>query len=161
MFLYSVNLTEYVAIDPRVSVCVSVCLCHIYSPNEWTDFDKTFHKPPTIHLLYIYKCDSDYFKIWVSLSVFNFHLSHLFMTCMSSSSFLLQLLADYRLLWKVWFHKTNCWALWFLFFFNNINKRFHPLCARQRINKQMSGCLMCVNLNVYIDENLMFTELSF
>ena len=26
-FLYSVNLTEYVAMDPRVSVCVSVCLC--------------------------------------------------------------------------------------------------------------------------------------
>ena len=27
MFLYSVNLTEYVVIDPRVSVCVSVCVC--------------------------------------------------------------------------------------------------------------------------------------
>ena len=25
-FLYSVNLTEYVAIDARVSVCLSVCL---------------------------------------------------------------------------------------------------------------------------------------
>merc|ERR1712105_212000 len=25
-FLYSVNLTEYVAMDPRVSVCVCVCL---------------------------------------------------------------------------------------------------------------------------------------
>merc|ERR1712074_457537 len=27
LFLYSVNLTEYVAMDPRVSVCVSVCVC--------------------------------------------------------------------------------------------------------------------------------------
>ena len=57
-FLYSVNLTEYVAMDPRVSVCVCVCvsvclcvcLCHLYSPNEWTDFDETFHKSPTIDL---------------------------------------------------------------------------------------------------------------
>ena len=54
LFLYSVNLTEYVAMDPRVSVCVSVCLCvclcHLYSPNEWTDFDETFHKSPTMNL---------------------------------------------------------------------------------------------------------------
>merc|ERR1711983_641334 len=53
-FLYSVNLTEYVVIDPRVSVCVcvclSVCLCHLYSPNEWTDFDETLHKSSTINL---------------------------------------------------------------------------------------------------------------
>jgi len=27
LFLYSVNLTEYVVIDPGVSVCVCVCLC--------------------------------------------------------------------------------------------------------------------------------------
>ena len=26
-FLYSVNLTEYVAMDPRVCVCVCVCVC--------------------------------------------------------------------------------------------------------------------------------------
>ena len=54
-FLYSVNLTEYVTMDPRVSVCVSVCLCvclcHLYSPNEWTDFDETLHKSPTMNLL--------------------------------------------------------------------------------------------------------------
>ena len=46
--LYSVILTEYVAIEPRVCVCVSVCLsvcvCHLYSPNERTDFDETLHK---------------------------------------------------------------------------------------------------------------------
>ena len=32
-------------------VCPSVCLCHLYSPNEWTDFDETFHKSSTVHLL--------------------------------------------------------------------------------------------------------------
>merc|ERR1712208_279194 len=43
--------------DPRVSVCVSVCvcvrvcLCHLYSPNEWTDFDETLHKSFTMNLL--------------------------------------------------------------------------------------------------------------
>ena len=26
-FLYSVNLTEYVAMDPRVCVCLCVCVC--------------------------------------------------------------------------------------------------------------------------------------
>ena len=50
-FLYSVNLAEYVAIDARVSVCLSVCLCHLYSPKEWTDLDETFHKSPAIQLL--------------------------------------------------------------------------------------------------------------
>merc|ERR1712203_962795 len=34
-----------------VSVCVSVCLCHLYSPNGWTDFDETFHKLSTMNLL--------------------------------------------------------------------------------------------------------------
>jgi len=51
-FLYSFILTEYVAIEPRVCVCVSVCasvrlcvcVCHLYSPNKWTDFDETLHK---------------------------------------------------------------------------------------------------------------------
>ena len=33
-FLCSVSLTEYVAIDARVYVFVSVCLCHLYSPNK-------------------------------------------------------------------------------------------------------------------------------
>ena len=32
-------------------VCVSVCVCHLYSPNGWTDLDESFHK---IHLLIIY-----------------------------------------------------------------------------------------------------------
>jgi len=58
-FLYSVNLTEYVAMDPRVSVCLcvcvcvclSVCLCHLYSPNESTDFDETFYKSSAMYLL--------------------------------------------------------------------------------------------------------------
>jgi len=27
-----------------VSVCLSVCVCHLYSPNGWTDFDETFNK---------------------------------------------------------------------------------------------------------------------
>ena len=38
LFLYSVILTEYVGIEARVcvcaSVCLSVCVCHLYSPNE-------------------------------------------------------------------------------------------------------------------------------
>merc|ERR1711947_24714 len=33
-----------------VSVCVSVCLCHLYSPNESTDFDETFHKSSSMNL---------------------------------------------------------------------------------------------------------------
>merc|ERR1712208_1038 len=31
--------------------CVCVCLCHIYSPNELTDFDETLHKSFTMNLL--------------------------------------------------------------------------------------------------------------
>ena len=27
LFLYSVNLTEYVAMEPRVCVCMYVCMC--------------------------------------------------------------------------------------------------------------------------------------
>ena len=71
VFLYSVNLTEYVAIDPRVSVCVSVCLCvclcHFYSPNEWTDFDETLHKSSTTHLLNTFFSDFEHSHLMTSL----------------------------------------------------------------------------------------------
>ena len=58
-FIFSQILTEYIVIEPRVSVrvcvcvsvCLSVCVCHLYSPNRWTDFDETFHKSPTMNLL--------------------------------------------------------------------------------------------------------------
>ena len=42
----------YVAMDPGVSVClcVSVCPCHLYSPNGWTDFDDSLDKSPLTHL---------------------------------------------------------------------------------------------------------------
>ena len=47
---------DWICCNRRQGVCVSVCLsvcvclCHLYSPNEWTDFDETFHKTPTIDL---------------------------------------------------------------------------------------------------------------
>merc|ERR1712074_379367 len=67
VFLYSVNLTEYVAMDPRVCeclsvclcVCVCVCVCHLYSPNGWTDFDETFHKSFSMNLLNTFFSDFD------------------------------------------------------------------------------------------------------
>merc|ERR1712074_335374 len=31
--------------------CLCVCLCHLYSPNGWTNFDETFHKSCSINLL--------------------------------------------------------------------------------------------------------------
>merc|ERR1712105_497014 len=78
VFLYSVNLTEYVVIDPRVSVCVcvclSVCLCHRFSPNGWTDFDETFHKSFTIHLLNTFFSDfenSNLMTSWRPLLLFS------------------------------------------------------------------------------------------
>ena len=47
VFLYSVDLTEYVAMEPRVcvclSVCLSVCVWKLCSPNEWMDFDEIFY----------------------------------------------------------------------------------------------------------------------
>merc|ERR1712074_95864 len=74
VFLYSVNLTEYVAMDPRVCVCLSVCLCvcvcvcvcHLYSPNGWTDFDETFHKPFSMNLLNTFFSDFEKFKLMTS-----------------------------------------------------------------------------------------------
>ena len=46
--LYSVILTEYVAIEPRVCVCVCVCVfvCvwKLCSPNGLVYFDETFYK---------------------------------------------------------------------------------------------------------------------
>merc|ERR1712074_409107 len=50
-FLYSVNLTEYVAMDPRVCVCLCVCVSHLYSPNGRTNFDETLHKSFSMNLL--------------------------------------------------------------------------------------------------------------
>ena len=43
LFLYSVILTEYVGIKARVCVCACVFVCHLYIPNEWTDFKETLH----------------------------------------------------------------------------------------------------------------------
>merc|ERR1712105_384522 len=81
LFLYSVNLTEYVVIDPRVSVClcvfvsvcVSVCLCHLYSPNESTDFDETFYKSSAMYLLNTFFSDfenSNLMTSWRPLLLF-------------------------------------------------------------------------------------------
>ena len=52
VFLYSVNLTEYVAMEPRVcvcvcvclSVCLSVCVWKLSCSNGWVDFDEIFYK---------------------------------------------------------------------------------------------------------------------
>merc|ERR1712090_55944 len=76
--LYSVNLTEYVAMDPRVCVCLcvclSVCVCHLYSPNGWTDFDETFHKSFTMNLLNTFFSDfenSNLMTSWRPLLLFS------------------------------------------------------------------------------------------
>merc|ERR1712074_404214 len=84
-FLYSVNLTEYVAMDPRVCVClcvcvsvclcVCVCVCHLYSPNGWTDFDETFVKSFSMNLLYNFFSDfenSNLMTSWRPLLLFRF-----------------------------------------------------------------------------------------
>ena len=47
-----------------MTVCLSVCLCHLYSPNEWTDFDETFHKSPTINLLNTFSSDFENSSWW-------------------------------------------------------------------------------------------------
>ena len=40
-----------------VSVCLSVCVCHLYNPNGWTNFDETFHKSPKIFCFYKFFSD--------------------------------------------------------------------------------------------------------
>ena len=39
-----VSLCVSLYVSVFLSVCLSVCMCHLYSPNRWTDFDETFHK---------------------------------------------------------------------------------------------------------------------
>merc|ERR1712240_634048 len=78
VFLYSVNLTEYVAMDPRVCVCLcvclSVCVSHLYSPNGWTNFDETLHKSFSINLLNTFFSDfenSNLMTSWRPFYVFS------------------------------------------------------------------------------------------
>merc|ERR1712148_5434 len=55
-------------------VCVSVCLCHLYSPNELTDFDKTFYKSSAIYLLNTFFTDleiSNLMTSWRPLQLFS------------------------------------------------------------------------------------------
>ena len=40
----------YVCLCVCACVCLSVCLCHLYSPNGWTDFDETLHKWSWVYL---------------------------------------------------------------------------------------------------------------
>ena len=75
-FLYSVNLTEYVAMEPRVCVCmcvcmyvcvcVCVCVCvwQRYSPNGWMDFDEIFHKWSDRYLWGPFFSDFEISKRW-------------------------------------------------------------------------------------------------
>ena len=71
-FLYSVNLTEYVAMNPRVCVCLCVCVCvcvcvsHLYSPNGWTNFDETFHRLPAKYLLNTFFSDFEHSNLMTS-----------------------------------------------------------------------------------------------
>ena len=50
VFLCWVVLTEYVAIEPKVCICMCVCGCMYvcvwqrYSPEGWMDFDDFFYK---------------------------------------------------------------------------------------------------------------------
>merc|ERR1712148_81509 len=49
-----------------VSVCLSVCLCHLYSPNEWTDFDETLHKSFSMNLLNMFFSDFENLNLMTS-----------------------------------------------------------------------------------------------
>ena len=77
-FLYSVILTEYVAIEPRV--CVHVCMC-VYvrpslcvwqrcSPNGWIHFNETFYKWSDRYLRGPFLSDFDISKWMTSLRAF-------------------------------------------------------------------------------------------
>ena len=46
LFLYSVKFWLNMLGSNRRCLCgcVSVCVCHLYSPYGWVDFDETFHK---------------------------------------------------------------------------------------------------------------------
>merc|ERR1712074_288328 len=59
-----------------VCVCVhgSVCLCHLYSPNESTDFDETFYKSSAMYLLNTFFSDfenSNLMTAWWPLLLFS------------------------------------------------------------------------------------------
>merc|ERR1712148_120872 len=56
-----------------LSVCPSVRLCHLYSPNERTDFDETFHKSFSMNLLNTFFSDfenSNLMTSWRPLLLF-------------------------------------------------------------------------------------------
>merc|ERR1712074_62343 len=63
-----------VCVCVRVSVCPCVCVCHLYSPNRWTDFDETFYKLSTTHLLNTFFSDfenSNLMTSWRPLLLFS------------------------------------------------------------------------------------------
>jgi len=58
------NGPQSVCVCVCVCVCLCVRLCHLYSPNEWTDFDETFHKSSTVHLLNTFFSDFENSSWW-------------------------------------------------------------------------------------------------
>merc|ERR1712208_264208 len=48
------------------SVCVSVCVSHLYSPNGWTNFDETFYKSFSMNLLNTFFSDFEYSNLMTS-----------------------------------------------------------------------------------------------
>ena len=61
LFLYSVILTEYVAIEPRVCVCLCVCLYVCVISTAQTD-EPILMKLSTNHLTDICECDFSRFS---------------------------------------------------------------------------------------------------
>merc|ERR1712074_465439 len=54
--------------------CLCVCVCHLYSPNGWTDFDETFHKSFSMNLLntfFSYFENSNLMTSWWPLLLFS------------------------------------------------------------------------------------------
>ena len=43
-FKQSVILSEYIRIEPRLNVCVSACVCELYSTSGWADFFSDNHQ---------------------------------------------------------------------------------------------------------------------
>ena len=77
-FLYSVNLTEYVAMKLKVCVCVCFCVCvcvsvcvwQRYSPNGWMDFDEISYKWSDRYLRGKFFSDFEISKLMMSLRPF-------------------------------------------------------------------------------------------
>ena len=82
LLLYSVILTEYVAIETEgvcMSVCACVCVWKLYSQNGCVDLNETLHKWSDIYLLMTYFSifeNSDFMTSWRPFCIFSMGHSH-------------------------------------------------------------------------------------